>query len=142
MHGEISDWRRDIHQNPELMFDVYRTSDFVATKLEEFGCDEIVRGIGRTGVVGIINGRLNTSGKTIGLRADMDALPIEEDTSVPYTSKTPGVMNACGRMGTPQCYWEQQSILPKPETSTAGLLSSSNPQKKAVAVARKWLMMG
>lgn len=99
MHGEISEWRRDIHQNPELMFDVFRTSDFVANKLEEFGCDEIVRGIGRTGVVGIINGRVNTSGKTIGMRADMDALPIKEDTSVPYTSKTPGVMHACGHDG-------------------------------------------
>ncbi len=99
MQKEISEWRQDIHQYPELMFDTFRTSDFVAKKLEEFGCDEIVRGLGRTGVVGIINGRTNASGKTVGMRADMDALPIEEDTSVPYASKTPGVMHACGHDG-------------------------------------------
>ncbi len=99
MQSEISKWRQDIHQHPELMFDTFRTSDFVANKLKEFGCDEIVRGLGRTGVVGIINGRTNTSGRTIGMRADMDALPIKEDTDAPYSSKTPGVMHACGHDG-------------------------------------------
>ena len=99
MQREISEWRQEIHQNPELMFDTFKTSDFVARKLKEFGCDEIARGIGRTGVVGIINGRTNTSGRTIGMRADMDALPIEEDTAVPYKSNTPGVMHACGHDG-------------------------------------------
>ena len=73
---EITAWRRDLHEIPEILFDTHRTSAMVAQKLEEFGCDEVVTGLGRTGVVGIIKGKSNTSGRTIGLRADMDALPI------------------------------------------------------------------
>jgi hippurate hydrolase len=96
---EITEWRRDIHENPEILFDTHRTSALVAEKLKEFGCDEIVTGIGRTGVVGIIKGKSNTSGRTIGLRADMDALPIHEETGVEYASKTPGAMHACGHDG-------------------------------------------
>jgi hippurate hydrolase len=96
---EITEWRRDIHENPEILFDTHRTSALVAEKLKEFGCDEIVTGIGRTGVVGIIKGKSNTSGRTIGLRADMDALPIHEETGVDYASKTPGAMHACGHDG-------------------------------------------
>jgi hippurate hydrolase len=96
---EITEWRRDIHANPEILFDTHRTSALVAEKLKEFGCDEIVTGIGRTGVVGIIKGKSNSSGRTIGLRADMDALPIHEETGVDYASKTPGAMHACGHDG-------------------------------------------
>ncbi|WP_284262200.1 M20 aminoacylase family protein [Roseicyclus amphidinii] len=96
---EITEWRRDIHANPEILFDTHRTSALVAEKLREFGCDEIVTGIGRTGVVGIIKGKSNASGRTIGLRADMDALPIHEETGVDYASKTPGAMHACGHDG-------------------------------------------
>ncbi|MHA7887930.1 M20 aminoacylase family protein [Roseicyclus sp.] len=96
---EITEWRRDIHANPEILFDTHRTSALVAEKLKEFGCDEIVTGIGRTGVVGIIKGKSNSSGRTIGLRADMDALPIHEETGVEYASKTPGAMHACGHDG-------------------------------------------
>jgi amidohydrolase len=96
---EIAAWRRDFHENPELLFDVHRTAGIVADKLKEFGVDEIVTGLGRTGVVGVIKGRTNTSGKVIGLRADMDALPIVEATDVPYKSKTPGKMHACGHDG-------------------------------------------
>jgi hippurate hydrolase len=96
---EITGWRRDIHENPELLFETHRTSALVAEKLKEFGCDEIVTGIGRTGVVGVIKGKTDTAGKVIGLRADMDALPIEEATGVEYASKTPGVMHACGHDG-------------------------------------------
>jgi amidohydrolase len=96
---EIATWRRDFHENPELLFDVHRTAGIVAEKLKAFGCDEVVTGIGRTGVVGVIKGRNNGSGKVIGLRADMDALPIEEATDVPYKSKVPGKMHACGHDG-------------------------------------------
>jgi hippurate hydrolase len=96
---EITVWRRDLHENPELLYDVHRTAGVVAEKLRAFGCDEVVTGIGRTGVVGVIKGRQGSTGKIIGLRADMDALPIEEDTGVPYTSKVPGKMHACGHDG-------------------------------------------
>ncbi len=96
---EITEWRRDIHEHPEILFETHRTAALVADKLKEFGCDEIVTGIGRTGVVGVIRGKANTSGKVIGLRADMDALPIHEQTGLEYASKTPGAMHACGHDG-------------------------------------------
>ncbi len=96
---EISGWRRDFHENPELLFDTYRTASKVADLLRDFGCDEVVEGIGRTGVVGVIKGKSDTKGKVIGLRADMDALPIIEATGLDYASKTPGVMHACGHDG-------------------------------------------
>ena len=99
LHEEVTAWRRDIHEYPELQFDVHRTAGIVAEKLKEFGCDEIVTGIGRTGVVGIIKGRANGSGKVIGLRADMDALPLQEITGLPHASKVPGKMHACGHDG-------------------------------------------
>ncbi len=98
-HKDVTEWRRDIHANPELQFDVHRTAALVAEKLKEFGVDEIVTGIGRTGVVGVIKGRRNGSGRTIGLRADMDALPIQEIIDRPYKSKTAGAMHACGHDG-------------------------------------------
>src|SRR3974390_1663359 len=80
LHGDITAWRRDIHAHPELLYDVHRTAATVADKLKSFGCDEVVTGIGRTGVVGIIRGAkgADASRKVIGLRADMDALPIDE----------------------------------------------------------------
>jgi len=95
---EITAWRRDLHQHPELLYDVHRTAAFVAEKLKAFGCDEVVEGMGRTGVVGVIKGKKGKGG-VIGLRADMDALPIEEQTNLPYASKTPGKMHACGHDG-------------------------------------------
>ncbi|MCB1355143.1 MAG: amidohydrolase [Maritimibacter sp.] len=98
MQPEIAAWRHDLHENPELLYETHRTSAFVAEKLRDFGCDEVVEGIGRTGVVGLIHGR-NGPGRTVGLRADMDALPIEEATGLPHASKTPGVMHACGHDG-------------------------------------------
>ncbi|MGR3701468.1 MAG: M20 aminoacylase family protein [Paracoccaceae bacterium] len=96
---EISAWRRDIHAHPELRFEEHRTAAFVAAKLREFGCDEVVTGFGETGVVGVINGRKAASGKTIGFRADMDALPIHEATNLPHASTVPGKMHACGHDG-------------------------------------------
>jgi amidohydrolase len=98
MHGEITAWRRDIHAHPELLYDVHRTAATVAEKLKSFGCDEVVTGIGRTGVVGVIRGSKG-GGRVIGLRADMDALPIEEASGVPYKSTVPGKMHACGHDG-------------------------------------------
>ncbi len=99
LQAEITAWRRDLHENPELLFDTHRTSALVAEKLAAFGCDEVVPGIGRTGVVGVIRGKSTGSGKVIGLRADMDALPIHEQTGLDYASKTPGAMHACGHDG-------------------------------------------
>jgi amidohydrolase len=96
---EITEWRRDIHAHPELLYDTHRTAELVAEKLKAFGVDEIATGIGQTGVVGVIRGKTNTSGKVIGLRADMDALPLEEITGKPYASTIPGKMHACGHDG-------------------------------------------
>ncbi|MEM9318713.1 MAG: M20 aminoacylase family protein [Pseudomonadota bacterium] len=96
---EITAWRRDIHQHPEILFETHRTSALVAEKLKEFGCDEVVTGLGRTGIVALIKGKSDRSGLTIGLRADMDALPIHEETGVAYASKTDGAMHACGHDG-------------------------------------------
>jgi amidohydrolase len=99
MLPEITAWRRDLHEHPEILFETHRTSATVAEKLRAFGCDEVVTGLGRTGVVGVIKGRQTGSGKVVGLRADMDALPILEQTGLTYASKTPGAMHACGHDG-------------------------------------------
>ena len=98
MKDEIAAWRRDLHENPELMYDTIRTAKIVAEKLRAFGCDEVVERIGRTGVVGLIRGK-GSSDKVVGMRADMDALPIEEQTGAEHASKIPGVMHACGHDG-------------------------------------------
>ncbi|MCZ4366928.1 M20 aminoacylase family protein [Sulfitobacter dubius] len=98
-HAEITAWRRHLHQHPELMFDLPETSKFVEDKLRSFGITDITTGIAQTGVVAVIEGQSNTSGRTIGLRADMDALPIMEATGLPHASKTPGKMHACGHDG-------------------------------------------
>ena len=97
LQPEIAAWRQDLHAHPELRYDVHRTAAFVAEKLKSFGCDEVVPGIGRTGVVGVIRGRAGD--KVVGLRADMDALPLEEETGLPYKSQNPGKMHACGHDG-------------------------------------------
>ena len=99
MHSEITEWRRDFHENPELLYDTHRTSKIVSEKLTSFGCDTVKTGIGRTGVVGVIKGKINTKNKVIGLRADMDALPIQEKTNLSYVSKHAGKMHACGHDG-------------------------------------------
>ena len=98
-HADIVAWRHDLHEHPELLYEVHRTAATVADRLREFGVDEVTTGIGRTGVVGVIRGRKTTSGKVIGLRADMDALPIAEKTAKPYASTVPGMMHACGHDG-------------------------------------------
>src|SRR5437016_9511679 len=96
IHDDLTTWRRDIHAHPELGFEERRTSDLVAAKLAEFGC-EVHRGVGGTGVVGVL--RAGNAPQAIGLRADMDALPIEEANDIPYRSTRAGVMHACGHDG-------------------------------------------
>ncbi|MFS4582686.1 M20 aminoacylase family protein [Phaeobacter sp. C3_T13_0] len=99
MHAEITGWRRHLHQIPELLYEVHKTAAFVEEKLRSFGITDITTGIGQTGVVAVIEGNTNRSGRVIGLRADMDALPITEATGVDYASQTPGLMHACGHDG-------------------------------------------
>jgi amidohydrolase len=96
MHGELTEWRRDIHAHPELGFEEHRTSDIVAEKLESFGC-EVYRGLGKTGVVGTL--RNGNGMRSLGLRADMDALPIHEANSFDHRSTNDGLMHACGHDG-------------------------------------------
>jgi hippurate hydrolase len=93
---ELTAWRRDIHQHPELAFEEHRTADFVAKKLEDFGI-EVHRGLAKTGVVGTL--RAGTSKRTIGLRADLDALPLQEENTFAHKSKIDGKMHACGHDG-------------------------------------------
>ncbi|MBB6488446.1 M20 aminoacylase family protein [Rhizobium lusitanum] len=97
LQGEVTEWRRYIHTRPELLYAVENTAAFVAEKLRSFGVDEVVTGIGRTGVVGLIRGK--GEGRTVGLRADMDALPLTEISGKPWASETPGKMHACGHDG-------------------------------------------
>lgn len=96
---DLIEFRRDLHRNPELLYDVERTASKVAEALRAAGVDEVLTGIGRTGVVGVIRGKTDTRGRMIGLRADMDALPIHEATGKPWASTKPGVMHACGHDG-------------------------------------------
>jgi amidohydrolase len=97
IESEITGWRRSLHARPELLYEVQETAAFVAQKLRAFGCDMVETGIGRTGVVGVIKG--TGPGRSIALRSDMDALPIEEETGAPYASQKPGMMHACGHDG-------------------------------------------
>ncbi|GAB5388825.1 MAG: M20 aminoacylase family protein [Alphaproteobacteria bacterium] len=97
-HDEMTAWRRDFHMHPEIGFEEVRTSGIVAEKLEEFGLDQVHKGLGRTGVVGVLHGR-NGPGPAIGLRADMDALPMTEESDIPHKSTIPGRMHGCGHDG-------------------------------------------
>lgn len=98
-HAEIAGWRQHLHAHPELGFEVHKTASFVVERLRDMGVDDITTGVGRTGVVAVIKGRTDTKGRVIGLRADMDALPILEASDVPFASTVPGVMHACGHDG-------------------------------------------
>ena len=99
MHGEITAWRRQMHMHPELLYDVHQTAASVVEKLKSFGCDDVIPGIGRTGVVGVIKGR-KPGNKVVGMRADMDALPLEEETGLPYKSQVPAPPNTSPRPAT------------------------------------------
>ncbi len=94
---QMTAWRRHLHQHPELGFDCHQTAAFVADRLRDFGIDQVHEGIGRTGIVAIIDGQ--GDGPTIGLRADMDALPLDEVTGAEWASTVPGRMHACGHDG-------------------------------------------
>lgn len=97
--AEFTGWRHHLHRRPELLFDLPETAGFVADKLKGFGCDEVVTGIGCSGIVATIRGRRGASARSIGIRADMDALPITEMTNLAYRSEVPGRMHACGHDG-------------------------------------------
>ena len=99
LYPTIVEWRHDFHRNPELQYELPKTAAKVADLLRSFGCDEVVEGVGKSGVVGVIHGQFDTSRRVIGLRADMDALPIDEKSDVLYKSEVPGVMHACGHDG-------------------------------------------
>ena len=99
LYPMIVKWRHDFHRNPELQYELPKTAAKVADLLRSFGCDEVVEGVGKSGVVGVIHGQVDTSRRVIGLRADMDALPIDEKSDVLYKSEVPGVMHACGHDG-------------------------------------------
>jgi amidohydrolase len=99
LQPEIAAWRRHLHAHPEIGYEVHETAAFVADKLRSFGVDEVVTGIGRTGVVGLIKGTKAGAHKVIGLRADMDALPMSEETGLPHASTIEGRMHACGHDG-------------------------------------------
>ena len=98
MAGELSEWRQDIHRHPELGYQETRTMELVAEKLRAWGLDAVETGIGKTGVVGVLHGR-NGPGEAILLRADMDALPILEESDHDHVSENPGIMHACGHDG-------------------------------------------
>ena len=95
--NDISEWRRHLHENPELGRDCYRTAEYIENRLKEFGITDIHTGYASTGIVALIEGQ--SKGRTIGLRADMDALPIKENTEKSYSSKNEDVMHACGHDG-------------------------------------------
>ena len=99
LYPTIVKWRHDFHRNPELQYELPKTAAKVADLLRSFGCEEVVEGVGKSGVVGVIHGQVDTSRRVIGLRADMDALPIDEKSDVLYKSEVPGVMHACGHDG-------------------------------------------
>ena len=122
-HEDMTAWRRDLHRHPELALQETRTSQVVQDHLKRFGVDEVHIGLARTGVVGVIRGRKGD--RAIGLRADMDALPILEETGLDYASQTPGVMHACGHDG-------------RRATSTARCTSFSGRRRRTWPAARSW----
>jgi hypothetical protein len=129
-HDELTAWRRDIHAHPELGFQEQRTSDVVADKLAQFGI-EVHRGIGKTGVVGVL--RVGNSHRSIGLRADMDALPILEANRFEHRSRHDGRMHACGHDGHTTKRSARRAISPRRASSTARSTSSSSPPRKGSA---------
>jgi hippurate hydrolase len=140
--AEFVQWRRKIHSEPELEFDVHDTAKFIADKLTSFGCDEVVTGVGRTGVIGIIQGRKPDNGATIGLRADMDALPIHEETGVQWASKTPGKMHACGHDGHMAMLLGAAKILTETRDFTGRVVLIFQPAEEGAGGAREMIEDG
>ena len=116
VQDEMTRWRRDIHAHPELGFEETRTSDLVAEKLRGFGL-EVHRGIGKTGVVGVL--RAGSAGRSVGLRADMDALPIREANTFAHRSRTMGACTPAGMTAIPPCCSARRNTSPPRATSTA-----------------------
>ena len=124
-------------QYPELGRECYKTAEYVTERLKEFGITEIHSGYASSGLVAIIEGK--APGRTIGLRADMDALPIKENTGLSYSSKNEGVMHACGHDGHTAMLLEQHVILQKPEILVGELLLFFNLMKKRLVERKQWL---
>ena len=132
--AELTAFRRDIHAHPELAFDEKRTAELVARELERYGV-EVHRGLAGTGVVGVV--RAGTSSRMIGLRADMDALPLVEMNEFPHRSRHPGKMHACGHDGhTAMLLGAARWLAAQPAISTAACLSSSSRPRSRKAARR------
>jgi len=140
LQTEVTEWRRDLHANPELNYDVHRTAALVAERLNAFGCDKTISGIGRTGVVGIIRGKADSRGRVIGLRADMDALPIQETTGCPTPLRFPARCMRAGTTAIPQCFSAQPSVSRRRVISTGPRWSFSSQPKRAALAARRCVM--
>ena len=138
-HDDLTSWRRDIHAHPELGFEEQRTSDLVANKLAEFGY-EVFRGVGRTGVVGRVARR--HVARSIGLRADMDALPIEEATNLPYRSRHQGRMHACGHDGHTAMLLGAARYLAETRKFDGTVNLIFQPAEEGSAAARRWSRTG
>lgn len=124
---ELREIRHQIHENPELGLQEFKTSALVAEKLRQWGY-EVEQGLATTGVVATL--KVGDGEKSIGLRADMDALPIYENSGKPWASKHPGLMHACGHDGIPPYCWGPRVILPKPAVLTARYALSSSQRKR------------
>ena len=109
-HAEIAEWRQNLHRRPGLLFDVAETAEFVADKLREFGVDEVIENVGQTGVVGIMRGAAGTVNHAIGLRADMDALPITEAQASPTNPRLMAKCTLAVMTATRRCCWVRRNI--------------------------------
>ena len=123
LHRDMIAWRHDLHRHPELGLQEQRTSAMVQAALRRFGVDEVIIGLAGTGVVGVIHG--HRPGRAIGLRADMDALPIREETGLAHASCTEGVCMPAAMTATRRCCWGPRTISPRRGISTAGLCDLS-----------------
>jgi amidohydrolase len=138
-HTEMAEWRHDIHQHPELAYEEARTAARVAELLTHFGVDEVVEGIGKTGVVGVLR---NGDGPSIGLRADMDALPILEETGLLYQSRHDGVMHACGHDGHTAMLLGAARYLTETRNFTGTVVLVFQPAEEGFAGARAMIEDG
>jgi hypothetical protein len=139
LHPEITEWRRHLHTIPELGFDLPKTAAYVEERLREIGVDKLETGVAQTGMVAVIKGKTDTSGRVIALRADMDALPIHETANVDYKSTHDGKMLVAMTVTLPCCLalrniWRRRVIL------MARLCCFSNLRKRAGAAAKSWSM--
>jgi len=139
-HDEMTAWRRHLHAHPELGFEEHATAAFVADKLRAFGVDEVHEHIATTGVVGVIRGR--AAGRRIGLRCDMDALPLTERTGAPYASTTPGRMHACGHDGHTTMLLGAARYLAESRNFTGEVVLVFQPAEEGFGGARVMLEQG